>query len=189
MRNNRVLFMVETSIFAVLALLFDLFNPLKLWPQGGSISFAMVPIFIIAFRWGLKGGLTAGFLYGLLQLIIDPFIVTPIQVFVDYFLAFTVLGIAGVFAKQTTTALQEHQKKKAAVYIIAGTFIGSLARFAAHFISGVTFFAEAAPAGTPVALYSLSYNGSYMLPSFLLSAIITWVVLSSVPRLAIVKHT
>ena len=65
----------------------------------------MVAIFIVSFRWGLKGGLTAGFLVGALQLLysevfgygFDWKVVTGI-VLLDYILAYTACGLAGIFA-------------------------------------------------------------------------------------------
>lgn len=64
--KNKTLFLVEVAIFTALALLLDILPiGFKLWPQGGSVSFAMIPIFIVAFRWGLKGGLYQGFFGGI----------------------------------------------------------------------------------------------------------------------------
>src|SRR5699024_10474383 len=98
MRSKRVLFLVEVAMFTALALALDLlpFLSFKIWGQGGSISFAMIPVFIVAFRWGLKGGLLTGFLYGALQIPFGAWIMTPLQGFIEYGLAFTVLGFAGI---------------------------------------------------------------------------------------------
>ena len=58
-KRSNTLFLVEVAVFSALAYLLDLVSgllSLKIWPQGGSISIAMIPIFIMAFRWGIKGG-------------------------------------------------------------------------------------------------------------------------------------
>src|SRR5690625_5737528 len=70
MKSNRLLFFIEIAILTALALILDIipFLKFKIWPAGGSISFAMIPVFIVAFRCGLKGGLLSGFLWGILQI-------------------------------------------------------------------------------------------------------------------------
>ncbi|AVQ98857.1 energy-coupled thiamine transporter ThiT [Oceanobacillus sp. M65] len=184
MNRKRTLFLVEVAIFAAFALLLDIipFLSFKIWAQGGSISFAMIPIFIVAFRWGVKGGLLAGFLWGMLQIAVGTaYVLYPLQGFFDYAVAFTVLGFAGMFSKKIQQALQKGQTKKYLGYIVAGVFLGSILRFGAHYIAGVTFF-ESAIEGQPVWLYSLLYNGSYMLPAFLLSAILVFFLFHKQPR-------
>ena len=62
--RSNTLFLVEVAVFSALAFLFDFIAgllSLKIWPQGGSISIAMVPVFLMAFRWGIKGGILSGF--------------------------------------------------------------------------------------------------------------------------------
>ena len=66
--------------------------------------------------------------------------------------------------------------------MIVGTFLGSALRYLAHVYSGIVFFGEFAPEGQPVAVYSLVYNGTYMLPSFIVSAIIVILVISAAPE-------
>jgi thiamine transporter len=185
-KRSNTLFIVEVAVFSALAYLLDFLANIvnfQIWPQGGSVSIAMVPVFIMAFRWGLKGGLLSGFLLGLLQFILGySLIVTPIQGIIDYFIAFTVVGFAGIFAAQVKTAVNESKKGKWITYIIFGTFIGSALRYIAHFISGVAFFGSYAPKGQPVVVYSLIYNGTFMLPSFILSAIVTILVIGTAPK-------
>ncbi|MFD1017915.1 energy-coupled thiamine transporter ThiT [Thalassobacillus hwangdonensis] len=180
MRNKRVLFMVEVAIFAAMATMLDLIPAVKL-PQGGSISFAMIPIFLVAFRWGIKGGLLSGFLYGLFQVLTGGQIYTPLQGLIDYGFAFTVLGLAGLFAAGVRNALREKKMKKFWTYVSLGIFVGSTFRFLAHYIAGIVFFAEYAEG--PVWIYSLVYNGSYMLPSAIICAIGLGFLFAKQPRI------
>lgn len=186
MKQKQTLFLVEVAVFSALAYLLDLFSGFlfsRIWPQGGSVSIAMVPVFLMAFRWGLKGGILTGFIFGLLQFILGMSqIYHPVQGILDYLVAFAVLGLAGVFASQVKASLQEGRSKKWMALIIAGTFIGSLLRFIAHFLSGWIFFGSYAPEGQPAWLYSAVYNGTYMLPSMILSAIIVILIISSAPN-------
>ena len=139
-------------------------------PNGGSITFAMFPIILFAVRWGLRPGLMAGFLFGLLQLIFDGAYAWGWQsVLLDYLVAFTPLGLAGLFRGKSWG-------------LFAGTLAGCLARFAIHYISGVTVYKILAPTEflnwtfSSPALYSLVYNGSYMLPNTIITLLISVVL-------------
>lgn len=125
-------------------------------PQGGSVCIGMLPIFFYSVRYGLKNGLLCSFAYGLLQLIFDgAYAWSWTSMLLDYIVAFTVLGFAGIFAH-----------KKGGVFI--GTVLGCVLRFIVHFISGVTIYRIYAPtevfniAFTNPYLYSAVYNGSYV---------------------------
>ncbi|WP_312472369.1 energy-coupled thiamine transporter ThiT [Neobacillus sp.] len=185
-KKSNTLFITEVAVFTALAYLLDLlsgFLMTKFWPQGGSISIAMVPIFLMAYRWGIKGGLLTGFLLGLLQFILGfAQIYTIVQGIIDYFIAFSVVGLAGIFAGQIQKSLAEGKKGKWMIYAIFGAFFGSLLRYLCHVVSGIVFFGNYAPKGQPVTIYSLIYNGTYMLPSFVISAIVIILVISSMPK-------
>src|SRR5690625_1973770 len=134
MSSNRTLFFIEVAILTALALLLDIipFLKFKLWPAGGSISLAMIPVFIVAFRWGLKGGLLSGFLWGILQIAVgDAYILNFWQGLIEYGLAFTVLGFAGLFATTVQKAVQGKNAKKAFTYIVLGVVTGGMLRFIA----------------------------------------------------------
>ena len=139
-------------------------------PNGGSITFAMFPIILFAVRWGLRPGLMAGFLFGLLQLIFDGAYAWGWQsMLLDYLVAFTPLGLAGLFRGKSWG-------------LFAGTLAGCLARFSIHYISGVTVYKILAPTEflnwtfSSPALYSLVYNGSYMLPNTIITLLISVVL-------------
>ncbi|WP_101843684.1 energy-coupled thiamine transporter ThiT [Halobacillus sp. Marseille-P3879] len=185
MRNNRVLFLVEAAIFSALAILLDVlpFLSFKLWAQGGSVSFSMVPVFIMAFRWGIKGGVVTGLLLGFYQILAGAYIVTPVQTFLDYIVAFGVIGIAGIVTKQVWEAAAARDNKSLLIWIVTGVFVGSLLRFLSHFIAGIIFYGTLAPEGMSVWFYSLTYNGGYMLPTFVLCSIILGLLFIQRPAL------
>jgi len=130
-------------------------------PQGGAITAgSMVPILWLALRRGPKIGLFAGAVYGIIQLAVFPFIIDPIQGFMDYPLAFGVLGLAGFFRKQPSI----------------GVVIGITGRFLVHFISGVVYWAPIyAPELNPW-VYSAIYNGSYLVPELIVSGFIIYLL-------------
>lgn len=189
--NHKTLFLVEVAVFSSLALLLDLVSGFifsRIWPQGGSVSIAMVPIFLMAYRWGIKGGLSTGFLLGLLQVVSGTaWIGHPVQGFIDYFLAFTVVGISGVYMNQVISYYKNGNKKMGLFYGIAGMFTGSFLRYICHVISGIFFFGSSAPAGTPVVTFSLIYNGTYMLASFILSGVVVAMLYSSASNVLLKK--
>lgn len=126
-------------------------------PQGGSITLGgMIPLLLIAFRYGPAVGYLAGFAYGLINLIQDPFILHPIQVLFDYPLPYMAIGLAGYFKDR----------------IFLGAIVGICGRFICHFISGAVFFASYAPVGTSPYWYSFVFNATYLLPELIICLII-----------------
>ena len=96
--RKTILFVVEVAVFSALALAFDFFCGLYgfAWLNGGSISIAMLPIFIMCYRHGLKGGLLCGLLVGSIQLLWADGFVHPVQAIIDYPAAYLVTGFAGI---------------------------------------------------------------------------------------------
>ena len=151
---------IMVALAAVLSLL-----PIFTMPNGGKVSLSMVPILFLAFYRGPTVGILAGVVFGFVDYPLEPFFVHPAQVLLDYPLAFGLVGVAGFFGKDSF------------IKVAAGTITGGLARFAAHLLSGVIFFASYAPEGQSVWLYSAIYNGSFMLPSTLIAIPIVYALL------------
>src|SRR5690554_6772558 len=106
MQEKRTRIIVEIGVAVALSAIFNLI-PLWKMPQGGSVSLEMLPIFIIAFRWGGIPGITAGFIYGLLQLTMGAYIVHPLQVLMDYPVPYMLVGLAGfIRSEEHTSELQ-----------------------------------------------------------------------------------
>ncbi|MFF1994610.1 energy-coupled thiamine transporter ThiT [Bacillus mycoides] len=185
MRNTNLQAMIESAILAAFALVIDILPlSIKISATGGSISFAMIPIFIIAYRWGFKMAFLGGLIWGLLQIVVgDAIIVTPIQVIIEYFVAFAFIGFAGLFYKQIQQTLINGERKKTISYIVLATFIGSLARYFCHFIAGIIFWGQYAPKGQSAFLYSLIFNGSTMIGSYIICTILLIFLFTTSPRL------
>ena len=162
-RDTRVL----TEAALAIALSFVLgFVVLFKMPYGGAVSLEMIPLILLALRQGWKVGVVAGAAYGLLDLAIDPFVVHPVQLILDYPLAFGALGLAGLFKPTVRGA-------------VLGTTVAVLARFACHFLSGVVLFASVAPEGWNPYLYSAAYNAAYLVPSLVIALVVTVVLLKA----------
>ena len=178
---------IEIAIFAALAFLIDLLPSIKI-AIGVSISFSMVPIFIMCFRWGVKGGALSGFLWGILQLALgNAYILTPLQAFIEYIIAVTFIGFGGIFSSSIKGYLANNQRSKAFFFIILSLIIGSFARYFCHFIAGLIFWGFAAPKGMPVLWYSFSMNGISMIGSLLSCLIILSLLIPSASRMIITK--
>jgi len=151
-----------TVVIALTVILKDVLPPIYHLPQGGSISAAgMVPLLWFSLRRGLRSGLEAGTVYGLVNMVLPgSYIIDPVQALLDYPLGFAALGLAGVFKKHP----------------LLGVAVGVCGRFLAHFVSGVVFFAVYAPAGMHPVVYSAIYNGSYLLLEFIISVVIMYIV-------------
>ena len=166
----RVQALCEGAVMVALAQVLSYLKLLEL-PNGGSLTPAMFPILFFAVRWGLGKGLLAGFVFGTLQLIFDGAYAWGWQsMLLDYLVAFTPLGLAGLFKGKSWG-------------IFPGTVLGCTVRFIVHFISGVTIYRIIEPTeilGLGVfddaTVYSLVYNGVYMLPNMLLALVIAGVL-------------
>lgn len=161
--------LTEAAILVALSQVLSYIKLMEL-PNGGSLTPAMFPLILFAVRWGWKSGLLAGFAFGLLQLIFDGAYAWGWQsMLLDYLVAFTPLGFAGLF-----------KGKKWGIF--AGTVLGCACRFLVHYISGVTIYKILAPTEllgmtfTSPSFYSLVYNGSYMLPNTILALVIAGVL-------------
>ena len=172
MKQNPVVKTVDTKILAeaivfialanVLYVISKFYFPFLKLPQGGSITLgSMIPLLWFALRRGLRWGVEAGIVYGLVHMVISGDIYYPTQILLDYPLAFGALGLAGAFKSLP----------------VAGVGIGILGRFICHFVSGVVFFGQYAWEGWNVVAYSAAYNATYLVPEFFISAIVIFILL------------
>lgn len=132
------------------------------FPQGGGVTLgSMVPLILLSYFYGPLVGMLGGFLFGILSLFFNPYILHPIQVLFDYPLPYLCLGIAGFFPNRRRL----------------GAAIAIFSRYLCHFISGVAFFGSFAPDGMSPWIYSLSVNASLGI----VEGIICIVILSLLP--------
>ena len=167
--------MIEVALFATIAYILDLVTqPMSLGPWI-SLSFKMVPIFLLSFRWGLKAGAMGGLIWGLLQVVTGQAAggwLTLIQGFLEYFVAFSLIGISGVVKPALDKAIKQGNKVKSLMVITEGILLGSFARYLIHFIAGVIFWGSYTPKGQSPFLYSFIVNSSSFLGETLASLIV-----------------
>jgi len=132
-------------------------------PMGGSVTLvSLYPLILFAVAFGPLEGLLIGCVYGLLQLLVDPYVIHPVQLLVDYPMAWAAVALA---CAAKVLPMNDRLKLPAAV------LLGYLGRYLMAVISGVVFFAEYA--GEQGALiYSLVYNLSYLGPEVLVCMVV-----------------
>jgi len=168
--------LVESALLVALGFVLSYFTLFRL-PQGGSVTpFSMLPIMMIGLRHGLKWGLAGGFIYAGLQMLqqfwppptgtVEGYIAV---VMLDYVVAFTVLGLSGLF-----------RGKQYGLLLAAPLCL--ILRFLSHFISGIIVWSIYA-GELPVWLYSLTYNGTYMGLELVLTMVVGVVLCRTAPIL------
>lgn len=171
----------KLAVSAVMLALATALSFVKIYqlPLGGSITLlSMLPICMVALRYGMGWGFGIAFLHGCIQLAqglpevlswgLTPLVLTG-SIFFDYLIPCTVLGFAGLL------------RKKGVFGICTGITVAMVLKFIAHFISGAVLFAAWCPDGWNVYWYSVVYNGSYCLPE-LIFTVAASVVLFKLPQ-------
>ena len=145
---------------------------------GGSIDLVMIPLIIFAYRWGLFKGILAGFAFGTLKYFLaGGAAVNWVSMLLDYSVAYAFVGFAGLY--------KGAKNKKLPFAALAGC----IGRFIIHFISGVTIYAEYMPEEflgmkmpSPF-VYSLLYNGTYMLPNTVIAILVCVLLIPVIDKL------
>lgn len=169
MQRTKLRRLAVSAIFIALATVLSL---IKLWtnPWGGSVTLlSMVPIVMLSVLYGVPWGLFSAFVYSLVQIGVD---IAGMMgwgmdarmwigaIVFDYILAYTSIGLAGAFRKANSLG------------VCLGSVMAFVLRFISHFISGCVFFDIWMPETfSNPALYSIVYNGTYMLPELILTLV------------------
>ena len=174
MKNTTTKMMAEGAVMIAFATVLS-FLKIVQFPWGGSITvLSMLPIVVFSLRYGVKNAFAVSFVYSLIQLgqgiLMEGLLgwgLTPTAliacIFLDYLAAFSVLCLAGIFGNKKVGA------------ILGGTILVMVLRFALHYVSGVAIFHSFGELWDGFStdntwLYSLLYNGAYMLPEMVFTA-------------------
>ena len=166
--------LVEAAMMIAIATVLSLLKLIDL-PYGGGVTIAaMLPVIIISYRHGLGWGFLTGLVFGMIQQLlgldnlgwVTGWVSILAVILLDYVLAFTAFGLADLFAKPFTG------KARLVGYGIGAAAV-NIIRFVCSFLSGWIIWGVYAPEGQAPWLYSLLYNGGYMLPNALLCAVVT----------------
>lgn len=182
-RRKNIYALCQSSIFIALATILS-FLPVYEMPMGGSVTMAsMLPILFIGFKFGPKWGMGSAFVYTLIQLsqaLIEGNVfiycvgagAVIICVLFDYLVPFSILGLSFIAAPKKGERINMVK-----VLVTFGIII--FVRFLCHLITGMVIWKQWAPEGMGAFIYSLSYNGSYMLPELILTLVVAAFLISS----------
>ncbi len=154
------------------------------WVLGGGITAcSMLPLIMITQRYGTKWGILTSLVYGVIQMFLgmnnvqyaNTFWGAAGIIFLDYILAYTVIGFSACFNKVFS------DRRKAIVLGIVVTFFG---RFLCHFLSGIIIWDGLFPneLGWAAPLWSVAYNGSFMLPEIIITSVIAYLSFKPLKR-------
>lgn len=195
MKNNKLNVAIEIAIFAAIAVVLDMVQSglfKGLFASGGSIGIAMVPVLIISYRRGFLSGVVCGLIVSLLQMLSGIYVIQGssfdsafmqvmgpfFQIMLDYVLAYTLVGFAGIFSKPFKSSNSKGMK---ATFIIIGSVLGGFLKYLSHVLSGIFFWlGDGSSSFGGVAnnthLYSWVYNGAYSIPNIILCTIIMVII-------------
>ena len=168
--KNKVLMLTESAAMIAFATVLSIVKIVDM-PYGGSVTAcSMLPLLIIAYRYGTKWGLLTSFTYGVIQMFLGmdnltyatSFWAAVAIIFLDYLFAFVVLGLGGIFRKITKTQGQA---------LCTASVVTGILRYLCHTVSGCTVWAGMALPTKEALIYSLSYNLTYMLPEIIVLAV------------------
>ena len=167
--HRKVRLLTEGALCIALAEILS-FLPLYKMPWGGSVDLAMLPVILFCVRWGFGPGMVVSFAHAVIQMLFEGGIALGWQRIVGAFiLAYTVLGLAGLFKGKYVPA----------------TIVACAARFLVHYVVGATIWAEYMPETffnmtmTTPWFYSALYNGAYMLPDMLILLVVGVILLKT----------
>lgn len=168
-KRSKVLMLTEGGMMVALSVLLS-YIIIYQAPNGGSVTAgSMIPIMLFAIRWGIVPGVTVGSVYGVLDFLLKPYFYHPVQVLLDYPIAYGLLGLAGVAYILNKNNINSY------ISLSIGIILAILGRLMSHVLSGVVFFSEYA--GTQNAwLYSVLYNSTYLVPELIISLVILLII-------------
>lgn len=186
--TNTVRTLCEIGIFAALGFIIDELQGLffgSVFPNGGSIGFAMIAVLIIAYRRGLFPALLTGLVMGLFDIATKAYVIHPMQVLLDYILPYVLVGFAGLFKPLFDNAKNKETK---ILWLLIGTTVGGLLKFASHYLAGVVFWADpewfawGLNEMSPY-LYCFIYNIAFVGPSIVLTGALLVAIFLTAPRI------
>lgn len=165
----------EIAIIIALTAVFEIiFSNLgiTLFPNGGSISLAVLPLMILTVRYGFVSGLIAASIFGIFQFILPypVYFLTPLQYVFDYILPYVAIPFVVLFGKKSTQL------------VVGGIIVFGL-KYLSHVIAGVVYWGEYAPEGFSAWTWSLWYNATYSVPSVILSVVVLYLISTRYPQL------
>lgn len=173
-KESKSLILAECGIMVAMSIVLSFVKVIDM-PFGGSVTAcSMLPVIIAAYRHGIKWGALAGFTYSIVQLLLGlsnvGYATSKVAmiaiIFLDYIIAFTCLGLVGFVNKN----------KNQTAALATGTFVVCIIRYLCHIISGCTVWAGVSIPTEEGLIYSIVYNGAYMIPETVVTVAAAWMI-------------
>ncbi|HEK9991291.1 TPA: energy-coupled thiamine transporter ThiT [Streptococcus equi subsp. zooepidemicus] len=178
--KTTVTVLIEAAIFAALAMALSFIPDFAGW---FSPSYGAIPLVLFSLRRGLRYGLLTGLIWGLLHFVLAKvYYLSLSQVIIEYILAFTSMGLAGLFSKPLANSLGTNKRSFSLLIASAAAFLAIGVRYIWHFIAGVVFWGSYAPKGTSAIWYSFTVNGTAGLLTFIVTLIALLIILPTQPQ-------
>ena len=179
--KNKTRMLAEAAVCVALALALSYLKiptGMSFGGFGGSIDLVMIPLILFAYRWGAPWGIIAGLAFGTLKFFLAGGTAVNWQsMLLDYSVAYAFVGFAGLFRGTKSKKLP------------LAALVGCVGRFLIHFLSGVTIYKEYMPEEflgmtmpSPF-VYSILYNGTYMLPNTIIAVIVCFLLIPVIDKL------
>lgn len=173
---------IEGTIMAALATALS-FIPLEIGPSF-TITVGQPVLILYALRRGFVPGMVASFLWGIMHIFVaNADILTPLQGFIEYFVAFGFSGLAGLWSVKTKNSIEASDAFHARLYITLASIIGTFGRFFWHTIAGYYFWGQYAPEGWSPWFYSIVMNGASAIATTLFTVITLLIISRTSPSL------
>ncbi|WP_125567736.1 energy-coupled thiamine transporter ThiT [Companilactobacillus insicii] len=181
-KTNSLVVLTEGAIIVAAAQALS-FVPHDLGVSSIQVEYGLIPMAIYALRRGLKPGLTAGFVWGILDLILKGFssggFLNPLQGLVEYPLAFAAVGLVGLGSIQVKNRIEDNKNPLGLIILYSG--LGFLVKYFLHFIAGGIYWGAYAPKTMNPWIYSLVINGGSFIANVIMLLVLL-VLLSSIFR-------
>lgn len=167
MKQKQIFTLVFIALFSALQIALEFTNQfVPSLPQGGSISYSLIPIFLASYLLGVKEGMLVGFVSSLLQFVLGmAHFYGWWSVFLDYVLPLSLCGMAGLIKNI----------KYKNIELPIGVIFAMVLKFIPHYLSGAFLFAEYAGDQNPY-VYSLIYNLGYNIPTLILCFVLVMAI-------------
>ncbi|WP_245186919.1 energy-coupled thiamine transporter ThiT [Enterococcus larvae] len=180
---------IEGTVIAAMAMALS-FIPLESANAAFDLSLGLIPLVLYSFRRGALPGITAGFIWGLLSIVLGSamknFISVP-QIIFEYPFAFAFGGMGGLFSAKIQQAVSSEESGKAARYIILGSVTAALSRWFWHYWAGVFVWGAYAPEGMSPYWYSFIFNGGSAVANAVMVSVVLVLVVKISPKLLLPK--
>ncbi len=182
MAQKKLSILVEGAVMVAFAEALE-YIPHTVGVSAIEVQFGLIPVVLYALRRGVQPGILAGFVWGILDMLLRGFsggsVLNVWQGLLEFPVAFALVGLAGIAAR----GLRSASSNRGAKLIVYGTVVGTVAKYACHFIAGIVYWGSYAPKGQSAWLYSLIINGGSAIVSTIVATLVLVAIKLAAPRL------